>query len=47
MTKEKNEYLNVLKGIACIVVIFLHCPFPGIVGEGIIYGLRFSVPIFS
>ena len=47
MTKlAKNQYVNLLKGIACIIVIFLHCPFPGMLGEGIIYGLRFSVPVF-
>lgn len=43
---RKNEYVDALKGIACIVVIFLHCRFPGVIGDGIIYGLRFSVPIF-
>lgn len=35
-----------MKGISCLVVIFLHIPFPGIIGDAIIYGLRFSVPIF-
>lgn len=45
-TPKKNEYVDALKGIACIIVIFLHCRLPGIIGDGIIYGLRFSVPIF-
>lgn len=43
---KKNQYIDLLKGIACIIVIFLHCPFPGVVGDCIIYGFRFSVPIF-
>ncbi len=48
MIKEprKNQYIDALKGIACIIVIFLHCPLPGLIGDGIIYGLRFSVPVF-
>jgi len=44
--KKYNPYVNALKGVACIIVFFLHCPLPGILGDGIIYGLRFSVPIF-
>lgn len=46
MITEKNSCIDFLKGIACIVVIFLHCPFPTWIGEAIIYGMRFSVPIF-
>ncbi len=46
MNSKRNQYVNLLKGISCIIVVFLHCPFPGIIGDGIIYGLRFSVPIF-
>lgn len=46
MEKRKDYYVDVLKGISCVIVIFLHCPLPGIIGDGIIYGLRFSVPIF-
>ena len=44
--RVKNQNIDLLKGLACIIVIFLHCPFPGIIGEGIIYGIRFSVPVF-
>lgn len=43
---KTHEGINLLKGISCIIVIFLHCTFPGILGEGIIYALRFPVPIF-
>ncbi len=46
MPAKRNESLNVLKLISCVVVIFLHCPFPGKFGEMIIYALRFSVPVF-
>lgn len=42
----KNQYIDALKGMACIIVVFLHCPLPGLLGDGIIYGLRFSVPVF-
>ena len=42
----ENKSINLLKGIACLIVVLLHCPFPGIVGDAIIYGIRFSVPIF-
>lgn len=43
---RKNEYVDALKGVSCIIVIFLHCRIPGLIGDGIIYGLRFSVPVF-
>lgn len=42
----ENKSMNLLKGISCLIVVLLHCPFPGILGEAIIYGVRFSVPIF-
>ena len=42
----ENKSINMLKGVACLIVVLLHCPFPGILGEAIIYGVRFSVPIF-
>ena len=35
-----------LKGIACIVVILFHCPISGIVGDAIIYAVRFPIPVF-
>ena len=45
-SSKENTGLNFLKGIACLIVILLHCPIPGLLGNAIIYGLRFSVPIF-
>ncbi|MDO5390724.1 MAG: acyltransferase family protein [Eubacteriales bacterium] len=44
--KIENDCLWMLKGISCILVILFHCPIKGIVGDGIIYALRFPIPIF-
>jgi len=33
--KEENRLLNVLKGIACLLVVFIHVPFPGVFGRNI------------
>jgi fucose 4-O-acetylase-like acetyltransferase len=46
MAKERNWWFDYLKGIACIVVVLLHSPLPGIAGELVIYAFRFPVPIF-
>ncbi len=43
---KRNWQFDFLKGICCIFVVFLHCPFPGILGDLIIYAARFPVPIF-
>lgn len=43
---KENKCLQFLKGVACLSVVLLHIPLPGIVGEAIVYGLRFPVPIF-
>lgn len=44
--KKENDCLWMLKGISCIIVILFHCPIKGILGDGIIYALRFPIPIF-
>lgn len=44
MTEYKS--FHTLKGIACIIVVFLHCNFPGFLGRFIAYFMRFPVPIF-
>lgn len=44
--EKDNKTLWMLKGIACIIVILFHCPIPGIVGDMIIYAVRFPIPIF-
>lgn len=42
----ENKSLNFMKGISCLTVILLHCPIPGVIGDGIIYAMRFPVPMF-
>lgn len=42
----QNASINTLKGISCLVVVWLHCRFPGLIGDAIIYSFRFSLPIF-
>ena len=44
--RERKWQFDFLKGISCICVVFLHCRFPGIVGDLIIYAFRFPVPVF-
>lgn len=42
----RNELLNVLKGIACMGVVFIHIKFPGLVGEIVSKFFNFAVPVF-
>lgn len=46
MDMKENKCLNFMKGISCLTVVLLHCRIPGIIGDGIIYALRFPVPMF-
>lgn len=44
---SRNKALNLLKGLACIVVVLIHIRFPGIVGEIVWQSIAsFAVPIF-
>ncbi len=43
---QKNKVLNLLKGLACIGVVFIHVNFPGTTGSIIERLSRFAVPIF-
>lgn len=43
----KNQSINLMKGIACIFVVFIHCQFPTKVGESIVVLGRFAVPFFA
>lgn len=45
-SKKYFTSLNILKGLACIGVIFQHCGFPGITGKVVAYLFKFDVPIF-
>ena len=44
--RKRNWQFDFLKGISCIFVVFLHCRFPDVIGDLIIYAFRFPVPIF-
>lgn len=41
-----NRYLYMIKGLACILVIFIHCLFPNIIGKDIQAMSRFAVLYF-
>lgn len=43
---ERNYCLDLIKGIACICVVFMHCEFPGVFGILIQSISRFCVPFF-
>lgn len=43
---QRNWKFDFLKGISCIIIVFLHCHFPGVVGDIIRYSCRFPVPLF-
>lgn len=38
--------LDILKGLACLGVVFMHCGFPGLTGKVVSYVFKFNVPIF-
>lgn len=42
----KNEKLNLLKGLACVCVVFIHIHFPGRFGEIVVEVSSFAVPVF-
>ncbi len=42
----RNWQFDFLKGMSCILVVFLHCRFEGTLGDIIIYACRFPVPVF-
>lgn len=45
-TKARNYCLDYIKGIACILVVFMHCEFPGYLGTLVQTFSRFCVPFF-
>ncbi len=45
-TFTKNVKLNLLKGFACIGVVFIHVQFPTLFGQIIRYMAGFAVPVF-
>ena len=44
--KKINIMLNLLKGFACVGVVFIHMPFPGNFGKIISTLSGFAVPLF-
>lgn len=44
--KKDNELLYAFEGMASLFVILIHCPFPGLIGQGCIAIARFAVPLF-
>lgn len=43
---SRNRNVDMLKGIACLGVVIMHCSFPGTFGKLIAYLFKFAVPIF-
>lgn len=44
--EDKSEALYILKGLACLGVIFIHCPFPSKLGNMFTELCCFAVPVF-
>ena len=44
--KQKNRCLNLMKGIGCIGVVFIHITFPGEIGKLAVLLSRYVVPFF-
>lgn len=43
---SRNKCIDTVKGIACVLVLFIHYPFPGVIGQLIKAIGRSSVPFF-
>ena len=44
---QRNQNIDFFKGIACILIVFIHAPFPEFFGDYIIKPIaRFAVPFF-
>ena len=43
---DRNNCLNIFKFIACFGVVFIHVPFPGILGKCLSHIFLFAVPYF-
>ena len=41
-----NHFLDTIKGVACICVVFIHIHFPGVLGDVVARLSNFAVPIF-
>lgn len=45
-SNQRNCFLNFLKGVGCILVVFIHLPFPGEFGRIVSKVAQFVVPLF-
>ena len=43
---NRNQFLDFLKGLGCIGVVFIHIRFPGVMGQVISKVSQFAVPVF-
>ena len=41
-----NVKLNLLKGFACMGVVFIHITFPGLFGKIVLQASAYAVPVF-
>lgn len=46
MDNIRNSFLNLLKAIACICILFAHVRFPGLFGKIVVCFSQFGVPLF-
>lgn len=44
--QQRNKEIDIIKGFACMSVIYIHCSFPGFVGKCIIAINAYAVPFF-
>lgn len=44
--RKKNPAIELVRGICSVLVVFIHCPFPGVAGQYITGFSRMAVPFF-
>ena len=45
-TKQESDYFYIWKALACTLVVFIHCPFPGAARWILTAAARIGVPFF-
>ena len=46
VVSKRSAYYDLVKFVAYCFVVLIHCPLPGITGEGVTAIARFAVPAF-
>ncbi len=46
MSSARNKTFDAFKGIACILIVFIHCAFPGTFGTTVQALSRWATPFF-